>query len=158
MPYSVHDNYHELGEKLNTSLFFIAFEFFTKLQRCSGLIKHLLSDCVLCCWFCSIWLQPLWPELILSILYREITRGWQDQGEEREQKWATALPAKLTRQKGWKSPSVHLPFCFFSFSRFLHSLHISLNHTFLFSSFPPSVCLFISLFLTNESRWGFSAA
>lgn len=97
------DNNHKLGGKDYEYLadFLKAFWFFPKLmnhlylhpQCCSGLIKHLLSDCLLCCWFSSIWLQPLWSGLILSILCWEITRGWQDWGKEREEKWAVALPA-----------------------------------------------------------------
>lgn len=127
-------------------------------QRCSGLIKHLLSDCLLCCWLSSIWLQPLWSGLILSILCWEITRGWQDRGKEREEKMSRGFPCKLTRLRGWKPWPIHLSFCLFFSLWFPRSLRLSLNHTFLFSSFQPSVFLFISLFLTNESRWGFSVA
>lgn len=119
------DNNHKTvgGGVMN---FLQAFSFFPKLmnhlyihpQNCSGLIKHLLSDCLLCCWFSSIWLQPLWSGLILSILRWEITRGWQDWGK-REEKCAVAFRAN---QQDWEGeccgPSICLP-ASFSLSGFL---------------------------------------
>ena len=124
-----------------------AFPFSTKLvshlhihsQHCSGLIKHLLNDCLLCLWFSSIWLQPLWPGLILSILCWEITRGWQDWEEEREGKWVVSF---LTNKQDWEVNAVIHPSVFlllFLSLQFPHSLPLTLfffplSHLLSFSS------------------------
>lgn len=105
------------------------------IQHCSGLIKHLLSDCLLCLWFSSIWLQPSWPGLILSILCWEITRGWQDWEEERKEKWVAAFPAN---KQDWEVKAVIHPSVFLLLS-LSGSLALCLYLSFtLFFFFPLS--------------------
>lgn len=141
---SLPDNNHKLGDNFNRNLLWRrlkAFPFSIRLvshlyihtQHCSGLIKHVLSDCLPCLWFSSFWLQPLWPGLILSILCWEITRGWQDWEEERKEKWVAAFPCNKQdwAVKAVMHPSVFL-LLFLSLCSLLTLCSISHSHFFFF--------------------------
>lgn len=82
--------------------------------RCrTGLIKHSLSDCLLCRRFGSVWPRPLWPGLILNILHREITRGRRDRdeegrgGEEGGQENGLRLQKQADIERGGAGAAVH---------------------------------------------------
>lgn len=127
--------------------FLNAFPFWTKpmshfhapIQHSSSLIKHLLSDCLLCLWFSSIWLRSPWPELILSILCWEITRRWREwEEEEREEERRPCQQTKLR----WNLWSSRLSECFFFLTGSLAQSHYH-SFTLLFlllshSLFPTS--------------------